>query len=210
MRKIYLLCCTVIITSISFHDVVAQKRETNPNKYFMQQSLKQTGVGYLKTIKKIGVGMKLGYQFPYLHKKHTNPQRSLSAFKFLSFQGFTSDLLFNFYTNQKGNMHILSMNYNNITSGTLIDDPGRQAGTNSSLYHEFTEEFNAVGISYNYYVKKSDQIYMTFQIGIERRDITRKYSVEGTYGDQRPSSKIEHTLLRPLVLDFGLIFIFNK
>lgn len=210
MRKIYLTCYAVLIVSMPFFGVVAQKIENNPNKYFTQLSLKQAGVGYLRKIKNFGVGMKLGYQIPYKEDKYTNPRSSLSAFKFLSYKGLIGDLLFNLYTSKKGDMHLLSISYNNTTSGTLIDDSGRSTGTNTSSYSEFTEDFNAIGFNYNYYVKKLDQIYLTFQIGIERRDITRKYFIEGVYSDQKPSSRVEHVLLRPLVLDFGLIFIFNK
>ncbi|UZR97870.1 hypothetical protein [Chondrinema litorale] len=210
MRNFSTTCYLLIIISLFYQSAKAQENSTNSNKYFAHLSLKQAGVGYLRKLGDMGLGFKLGYQLPLQDERYADESSSISILKFLTYKGFTGDILFNVATTPNGSLHILSVGYSNTQSGDLIYDPGKSAGTSGSDYSEFKEEFNAYSLRYNYLLKQSKHLFINFQVGLERRNITRRYSIEGQYADQYPSNKVESDILNPLTFDFGLVYMLGN
>lgn len=216
MKKIYSLSFIILLLLLPFllHPTYGQESNLHPNEYLLHLSLKEGGVGYMRKVGNFGLGVKAGYQYPLRKEMYSdsgNPLRDLpnNLVRFLIYKGYTTELLFNFATSSHGNRHILSAGYGHINTGTLIFDPAASAGCNSCEYAESIEEFHSYFLKYNYLIHTSDHLFCNLQFGIDRRNITKRYAIEGLYNDQQPSDRIEKFSKTPLVIDVGLVYIFN-
>lgn len=194
----------------------AFSQEPSQNNYLLHLSLKEVGVGYLRNIGKIGLGVKIGYQYPLLKKNIYLESGSLlrdipnNLLRFLTYEGCTAEVIVEIATSPNGNRHILSTGYGETSTGTFIEDPGKYAGSNSSRYAEYSQDFSSVFLKYNYLIRLTDHLNISPQIGIDRRSVSQKYAYEGSYGDHEAVNRIEKFNKFYLLFDISLVYILNN
>lgn len=211
MRNFSTICYLLIIISFFYQSAKAQESSENSNKYFAHLSFKQFDVAYLRNIGKMGLGVKVGYQYPLSKEKTVESNNIIgdffsNSFFFSASKGFNTDLLINLATSSDQNLQIVSLGYGNISTVNLIE----AGGFSSDPYYEYYEEFDVISLKYNFLLKTIDHMFVSFQGGMERRNVTRNYTIEGEYSDRQPSDKVEKFTKYPLVFDVGLVYMLGN